>query len=135
MNDPRAMNDTQIAQLVDNFYVKVRQDDVLRPIFDQAIGDQWDSHLATMRTFWSSVMLGRATYKGNPMAAHLRLPSLSPMHFERWLRLWRMAAAEVCGDQGDLYVQRAETIAGRLLSAVTLGSPTLYPMPGIGKRW
>ena len=121
------MNDTQIAQLVDSFYAKVRQDEMLCPIFDKAIGDQWESHLATMRTFWSSVMLGCASYKGNPMAAHLRLPRLSPMHFERWLSLWRTAAAEVCGDQGALFVQRAEAIAGHLLSAVTSGAVTVRP--------
>ncbi len=116
------MNEGQIGQLVDHFYAKVRRDEMLGPIFADAIGDHWDSHLATMRTFWSSVMLGSATYKGNPLAAHLRLPRLSPVHFERWLTLWRDTAAEVCGDQGALFVQRAEAIAERLLSAVTSGT-------------
>jgi hemoglobin len=119
------MNETQIGQLVDGFYAKVREDGMLGPIFADAIGDQWDSHLATMRTFWSSVMLGSAAYKGNPMAAHMRLPRLSPQHFERWLMLWRETAAEVCGDQGPLFVQRAEAIAGRLLAAVSSGLVTV----------
>jgi hemoglobin len=116
------MNEGQIAGVVDLFYAKVRRDSILGPIFDDAIGDQWDSHLATMRTFWSSVMLGSAAYKGNPMAAHLRLPRLDAAHFERWLNLWRETASEICGDQAEVYVQRAEAIAGRLLRAVTAGA-------------
>jgi len=116
------MNESDIEQLVDSFYAKVREDDMLGPIFANAIGDGWDLHLATMRTFWRSVMLGSASYKGNPMAAHLRLPRLTPLHFERWLQLWRETAAEVCGDQSGLFVQRAEAIAGRLLSVVTSGA-------------
>jgi hemoglobin len=116
------MNESDIGRLVDSFYAKVRQDDMLGPIFADAIGDGWNLHLATMRTFWCSVMLGSASYKGNPMAAHLRLPLLTPLHFERWLQLWRETAAEVCGDQGALFVERAQAIAGRLLSVVTSGA-------------
>jgi hemoglobin len=119
------MNEEQIGLLVDKFYAKIRQDAMLGPIFAGAIGDQWDSHLATMRTFWSSVILGSAAYKGNPMAAHLHLSRLSSLHFERWLKLWRETAVEVCGSQSALLIQRAEAIAGRLLSAVTSGVVTV----------
>jgi hemoglobin len=113
------MNETQITRLVDAFYAKVRRDEMLGPIFENAIGGQWDAHLATMRTFWSTIMFGSATYKGNPLAAHIRLPELNAVHFERWLELWRETAAEVCGADGVPFVQRAETIAGRLLAAVS----------------
>lgn len=113
------MTETQIAALVDAFYAKVCRDEMLGPIFEGAIGGQWDAHLATMRTFWSTIMLGSATYKGNPLAAHMRLPDLSPLHFERWLDLWRETSAEVCGADGVLFVERAEAIAGRLLAAVS----------------
>ena len=116
------MNETQIGELVDRFYDLVRQDEMLGPIFAEAIGDEWDSHLATMRTFWSSVMLGSAGYKGNPMAVHLRLPNLTPRHFERWLSLWRKTAAEVCGEQSAALVDRAEAIARRLAQVVTAGT-------------
>ncbi len=112
------MNETQIGELVDRFYDKVRQDEMLGPIFAEAIGDQWNSHLTTMRTFWSSVMLGSAGYKGNPMAVHLRLPNLTLRHFERWLSLWRKTAAEVCGGESAIFVERAEAIARRLSSVV-----------------
>ena len=115
------MNEALIAQLVDCFYIRVRQDPTLGPIFEGAIGDEWDSHLANMRAFWTSVMLGKAVYKGNPMAAHLGLPRLTSAHFDRWLELWRETAIEVCGPEGALFIQRAEAIASRLLSAVDAG--------------
>ncbi|MBV9771811.1 MAG: group III truncated hemoglobin [Bryobacterales bacterium] len=115
------MNETVIEELVHRFYGKIRADEMLGPIFDGAIGDRWDSHLATMRLFWSSVMLGSATYKGNPLAVHLRLPIASPRHFERWLCLWRETTAEVCGDQAGVFVEKAESIARRLILALASG--------------
>jgi hemoglobin len=116
------INDSQIANLVERFYSKARYDPLLGPIFSDAIGTDWDSHLATMRAFWSTVMMGSGTYKGNPMAAHLPLPLLSSRHFERWLELWRVAVLDVCGNDGLIFIQRAETMAGRLLAAVTSGA-------------
>ncbi len=65
------MNEARIGQLVDRFYAKVRKDNMLGPIFEEAIGDGWSSHLATMRSFCSTVILGLVSYKGNPMAVHL----------------------------------------------------------------
>ncbi len=117
------ISDTQIADLVDRFYAKARYDPLLGPIFSDAIGADWDSHLATMKAFWSTVMLGSGTYKGNPMTEHLRLPRLGRQHFDRWLELWRQTARDVCGDESLVFIQRAETMAGRLLAAVTSGSP------------
>jgi len=116
------INDSQIANLVERFYSKVRYDPLLGPIFSDAIGADWDLYLTTMKAFWSTVMLGSGTYKGNPMAAHLPLPLLSRQHFERWLELWREAALDVCGNDGLIFIQRAETMAGHLLAAVTSGA-------------
>jgi hemoglobin len=46
-----------IQRLVDEFYAKVRADPELVPIFNCAIPGDWGLHLATIRDFWSSVML------------------------------------------------------------------------------
>jgi len=81
-----------IRLLVDRFYAKVRDDAELGPVFDNAIAD-WEPHLATMRDFWSSIMLTSGRYHGNPVAAHRRLADLTPELFERWLALF----AETCG--------------------------------------
>jgi len=58
-----------IRRLVDEFYARVRADTELAPIFNRAIPGDWGLHLATMRDFWSSVVLTSGRYKGNPVAA------------------------------------------------------------------
>ncbi len=83
-----------IRRLVDTFYAKVRADAVLGPIFDRAIGSEWDLHLAKMRDFWSSVMLTSGRYHGNPVLAHLRTKGIEPHMFARWLALF----GETCGE-------------------------------------
>lgn len=115
------VTEEQIAALVDNFYGKVRVDPTLSSIFASAIGEDWSPHLTKMRAFWSSVMLGSGTYKGNPMIAHLNLPRLTREHFERWLELWRETTNEICAEPAaSLFVQKAEMIAERLLYAISM---------------
>jgi hemoglobin len=82
------LSEDTIRHLVDRFYVKVRLDPQLGPIFERAIPGDWGSHLATMHDFWSSVMLTSGRYKGNPVATHLRLEGIEPQLFERWLALF-----------------------------------------------
>src|SRR5690349_10586653 len=83
------VTDDDIASLVEAFYAKVREDPHLGPIFARALGeDGWDSHLATLRDFWSSVMLTSGHYKGAPLDVHRQLGSLTPALFDRWLALF-----------------------------------------------
>jgi len=83
------ITEDDIARLVEAFYAKVRRDPQLGPIFARALGeDGWDSHLATVRDFWSSVMLTSGRYKGAPLAVHMRLSGLTPGLFDRWLALF-----------------------------------------------
>jgi len=107
-----------IRLLVDRFYTKVPQDPALGPIFDDAIAD-WDPHLATMRDFWSSIMLTSGRYHGNPVAAHRKLEGLTPHLFERWLALF----AETCGELFDArlaatFMDKARRIATSLQLAL-----------------
>ena len=74
-----------------NFRVSVRADDMIGPLFNDAIHD-WPDHLGRLAAFWSSLMLGSGRYKGMPMAAHLRhRDRITPAMFDRWLALWREA--------------------------------------------
>ncbi len=114
------VNEDSIADMVDTFYLAVRRDPLLGPIFADAIGDDWTPHLLKMRAFWSSVLLASRTYKGNPMIAHLRLPLLTARHFERWLELWRDTASSLCSQElAEVFVQRAESIGARLLFTIS----------------
>lgn len=87
MRDIEKMED--IRQLVDEFYGKVRRDEMLGPVFEERIGNNWDSHLDKMYRFWQTVLLDEGqTYFGNPFIRHASLPIFG-QHFERWLELWK----------------------------------------------
>ena len=90
------VTEASIRGLVDAFYAKVRRDPALGPVFEAALHGQWDAHLPKMYDFWSSVMLTTGRYKGNPMAAHMRLPPFPPELFDRWLELFAETAREAC---------------------------------------
>jgi hemoglobin len=109
------ISDSGIERLVAEFYKKIRLDQQLAPIFIRAIAGDWDPHLATMRDFWSSVMMTAGRYKGNPVAKHLKLDGMEAHLFERWLALF----AETCNDLFEdtvakAFIAKAERIAESL---------------------
>jgi hemoglobin len=107
--------EAEIETLVRAFYTKVRADAELGPIFDRVIGDNWEPHLQKMFNFWSSVMLTTGRYKGQPMRAHLKLKTVTPKHFDRWLMLFRETAEEVCdAETAERFIEKAARIAESL---------------------
>jgi hemoglobin len=109
------IDEAMIRTLVHRFYGDVREDPVLGPIFGAKVED-WDDHLERLCGFWSSVALMTGRYGGKPMQVHMRLDvDLDRGHFERWLSLFRVAAAEVCTPAAAaFFVERAERIAESL---------------------
>lgn len=121
----------QIKELIDCFYSRVRQDELLGPVFARAIGDHWEEHLTKMSDFWSTVVLASRGYKGNPMQVHINLPRLNKDHFDRWLALWRATTSELLDQmQAQVFVKKAEFMAERLLSGIDLyhDSPAVNPV-------
>ena len=123
MNEER-LTEEIIRTLVDRFYGRVRQDELLAPIFDAATGDDWDAHLPRMYDFWSSVMLTSGRYKGDPLAVHRPL-ALTPIHFARWLMLFEETARDLFSDDVALaFIDRAHRIAHSLQRALRLPATT-----------
>jgi hemoglobin len=114
---------TLISQLVDRFYASIRTHDVLGPIFAEHITD-WPSHLARMKNFWSSLIVGTGQYHGNPMAKHIAIPGIGPAHFKAWLGLWDSAVAEIVRNPAatELFRSRARRVATSLETAITLNN-------------
>ena len=113
-----------IDRLVRTFYGKVRQDEVLGPVFAAKITD-WEPHLVRMGEFWSSVALMSGVYHGRPMQKHLPLP-VDARHFDRWLRLFRQAAHEVCPPVAAAhFIERAERIAQSLEMGIAVSHGVL----------
>jgi hemoglobin len=112
------VSEAMIKTVVHTFYARIRADEILGPIFDRVIGDNWDAHLAKMCDFWSSVMMLSGRYKGNPMLAHMRLKMVRPEHFDRWLRLFGETVDAVC-PPGVAAIFRAR--ASNIASSFQLG--------------
>ena len=107
------IDESMIARLVEAFYARVRQDDLLGPVFASRIAD-WEPHLEQMRRFWSSVALMSGVYHGRPMPKHLPLP-VDADHFDRWLDLFVQTAREVCPPAAaEHFIERARRIAQSL---------------------
>ncbi|MDZ5646413.1 group III truncated hemoglobin [Nitrospirillum sp. BR 11828] len=103
-----AFTEESLTVLVRVFYDRVRQDDLLGPVFHAAVGTDeaaWDRHRARIVDFWSSVLLSTGRYEGRPMVVHAGLPMIGPDHFRRWLALFRDTA------QGLFTTAAAERLA------------------------
>lgn len=76
-----------IKLMVNDFYDRVAQDDLLAPIFNYRLSTYWVPHLEKMYTFWNAALFGVKGYMGNPFATHATMP-VEATHFERWLGLF-----------------------------------------------
>lgn len=138
MRTLREIDEDSLKQLVDRFYARVRADDQIGPLFNEAIGD-WPHHLEKLAAFWSSVMLTSGRYKGQPVPAHLKhRDRITPEMFDRWLSLWRETTNDLMTPEAASALQaKAERIAQSLQLAMFLKldpppeSPRRQPEPGI----
>jgi len=100
-----------IKTFVNEFYGKVRQDDLIGPIFNNRIEDRWPAHLSKMYTFWETILLGNHTYFGSPFPPHASLP-IEQKHFTRWLELFQATIDQFFeGDKADEAKWRAHKMA------------------------
>lgn len=108
-NDIR--NEEDIKLMVDTFYEKVREDELLGSIFNNVIGDYWDVHLEKMYRFWRTLALKEYVYHGNPFDAHTKLP-VKKEHFERWVSIFTSTVSELFeGETADEAKKRATFMA------------------------
>ncbi len=77
-----------IVLMVDTFYQKVQQDELIGPIFNSRIAPEaWPAHLDRMYTFWTTILLNQPGYSGQPFEKHRDMP-IDKVHFERWVNLF-----------------------------------------------
>jgi hemoglobin len=108
-----------LKELVEAFYARVRADEALGPIFNDAI-DDWPEHLEKLAAFWSSVMLTSGRYKGQPVPAHVKhRDRITPALFDRWLALWEQTTNELMEPEAaDALQNKARRIAESLKLAM-----------------
>lgn len=115
------LEEAVIDRVVEAFYTRIRADDTLGPIFIARIAD-WTPHLARMKQFWRSILLGTGEFAGNPMVKHQQIPGLDHAHFSHWLTLFYQTLHEECPQPAGaaLFGQRARMIAESLLIGVEM---------------
>lgn len=104
-----------VFKLVTDFYAKVRKDDLLGAIFNNAISD-WDGHFEHLTNFWESNLFFKKTYSGDPIGKHVRVDdandnSIGAMHFGHWLNLWFETVDELFeGEMAQMAKNRARNM-------------------------
>ncbi len=112
------ITEESIKSVVDSFYIKIRSDPLLSPIFEQAIGTEasdWAPHMEIMYAFWSSLMLGTKRYGGNPFKKHKDLPPFDKKLFDHWLELFEETVRQWHTPEiAELYKMKSQMIARSL---------------------
>ena len=91
---PTLCTESEVRQLVEAFYDRVRADDLLGPVFAAHVHD-WPQHLEHLTNFWSSLLRGTRQFDGAPMAKHLAIKGLNWGLFQRWLQLFSATTAQM----------------------------------------
>jgi hemoglobin len=107
-----------IKLLVNTFYQKIRENELLSPIFNGIIQDRWPEHLEKMYRFWQTVLLEEHTYFGSPFPPHAKLP-VEQKHFDVWLALWHFTVnALFVGEKANEAKWRADKMALMFLTKI-----------------
>lgn len=107
-----------IRMLVDTFYGKVREDELLGPIFNGIIQDKWEEHLEKMYRFWQTVLLDEHTYYGSPFAPHAQMP-IRENHFNQWVKLFHSTIDSLFeGERAEKAKKQSEQMASIFQSKI-----------------
>ena len=117
MNKADLCTEEEVAQLVNAFYARVREDPLIGHVFADHITD-WPTHLGKMVDFWSASLRGTARFRGNPMAAHNRIAGVSETHFQRWLALFRQTTQSM---ENQAMRERADELSMRIAQSLWYG--------------
>ncbi|MEW4468915.1 group III truncated hemoglobin [Parasphingorhabdus sp. JC815] len=115
------ITEERISQLVERFYEKIREDEMLGPVFNAIITD-WPPHLARMKAFWTSIAIESGRFRGNPMVKHLAIPDIARPHFTHWLKLFDETLPEVMPSAAacQFLSERAARIADSLMTGISI---------------
>ena len=122
-----APTDAELRALIDAFYLRVRADARLGPIFESHVTD-WDAHSERLTDFWHALMLTSGRYKGNPFAVHTPFAGdLDVALFDRWLALWAEATNQAFAPELAAEFQRKAQRVAESLKMGLLFNPATHP--------
>jgi hemoglobin len=104
-----------IIQLINRFYDKLLEDELMAPLFTEVAQINLPEHLPILYDFWESTLFRAGTYKRDAMQPHLdlhRKHRLTDEHFARWLQLFDESVDELfAGETAHNAKVRALSIA------------------------
>jgi len=122
-----------IELLVDEFYSKIKKDELIGFIFTEMAKVNWEKHLPVMYDFFENMLFYTGAYIGNPMELHKYVNRLFPLtdaHFKRWNRLFSSTVDELFkGDTANLVKMRAMSISAVMqikIAAETSSSDKIF---------
>jgi hemoglobin len=110
-----------VRNVIVAFYAKVRRDPVLGPVFENIVGDHWDTHIEKVCSFWFYVTrLDRSYNARDFMPAHLKHLTIQAALLPTWLRLFRQTAKELCTTEiAEALIDIAERMAVSIEMSLT----------------
>jgi len=118
----------EVSMLVRIFYAKVRENQMLGPVFN-GIVDDWELHLERLTDFWEMVLLqsGPGAGKFSPVPVHREVDEkmnhqVMETHFNTWLGLWfETIESQFQGEVADYAKQHAHKMAHILFFKILEG--------------
>ncbi|NER85022.1 MAG: group III truncated hemoglobin [Leptolyngbya sp. SIO1D8] len=112
-------NKDDIKLMVDTFYGKVQESEILGFIFNDIAEVDWATHLPHMYNFWAGILFGENEFRGQPMYKHIILSKktkMSDIQFAEWLRLFGETVLDLFeGPRADEAIARSQMIARNFL--------------------
>lgn len=100
-----------VKLMVDTFYEKVNNDDLLSHVFNDHSKVDWDAHLPKMYEFWNTLLFADGNYKGSPFSKHVGLP-VDSAHFKQWIDIFCQNIDDhFVGEMAEQTKLRAKAIA------------------------
>jgi hemoglobin len=111
-------NRKDIEKLIDAFYSKATQDELIGHFFTTVMKIDWEKHNPIKCIFWENTLFFSGGYTGDMMGLHKAVHQKSAMnseHFERWTFLFCQTVDELFeGENAERAKQRALGMATML---------------------
>lgn len=99
--------------LIEKFYDKLLIDPTISHYFVEL---DLSTHIPRVADFWAFILVDKAGYSNNMMAAHAKLP-LTEDDFRKWLALFHETIEEnFAGEKANLAIERSKLIAWTMSS-------------------
>lgn len=124
---------TDIDCLMNRFYARAINDEVIGYIFTDVAKLDLAHHLPIIGDFWETLLFSTGNYQKhgrNPLRVHGELNRKTPLefkHFERWLEIFGETVDEsFAGERSRFLKTRAAAIANRMLEYVSRAPVELF---------